>query len=118
FFKVSCPVCQMTFPYLERLHRAGYRVIGISQDDPEYTEEFNREFGVTFPTLLDTEETGFPVSNDYGISIVPTLFLVEPDGAISRVVEGWVKTDIEWLGSRAGMSVILPTDRVPVMKPG
>src|SRR6185369_11099268 len=54
FFKVTCPVCQMTFPFLERLHAAGFRVYGISQDDPEHTHEFNWEFGITFPTLLDT----------------------------------------------------------------
>src|SRR5262245_50178022 len=93
FFKGSCPVCQMTFPYLERLHQAGYHVVGISQDDPDDTREFNREFGVTLPTLLDSEESGFPVSNDYGISTVPTLFLVEPGRTIFRVTEGWLKRD-------------------------
>ena len=54
FFKVTCPVCQLTFPYLERLHAAGtLPVYGISQNDARDTREFNREFGVTFPTLLD-----------------------------------------------------------------
>ena len=34
FFKVSCPVCQFTFPFLERLSKtSGLQVIGISQDD-------------------------------------------------------------------------------------
>src|SRR5580700_1454155 len=66
FFKVTCPVCQMTFPFLERLHAAGaLPIYGISQNDPADTRDFNREFGVTFPTLLDTEDRGFPVSNDY-----------------------------------------------------
>ena len=23
FFKVTCPVCQLTFPFLERIHQAG-----------------------------------------------------------------------------------------------
>src|SRR5262245_46625329 len=64
FFKVNCPVCQMTFPYLERIHAGGFRVYGISQNGAHDTLEFNRHFGITFPTLLDAEEKGFPASND------------------------------------------------------
>jgi|ERR1051326_5340159 peroxiredoxin len=118
FFKVSCPVCQMTFPYLERIHAAGFRVYGISQNDAKHTVEFNREFGVTFPTLLDNEELGFPVSNDYRISSVPTMYLVEANGNIARVIEGWSRKDVEWLGSQAGIEVIRPGERVPDYKPG
>ena len=44
------------------------------------------------------------MSNAFGISSVPTMFLVEPDGAISRVIEGWRKRDIEWLGGQAGVA--------------
>src|ERR1700687_5982422 len=56
FFKVTCPTCQMALPFLERIHAAGTLPIhGISQNDDEDTREFNREFGITFPMLLDTE---------------------------------------------------------------
>ena len=118
FFKITCPVCQFTFPFLERIHNAGLRIYGISQNDPEDTREFNQEFGVTFPTLLDTEENGFSVSNDYGVSSVPTIVIVQADGIIGRISEGWMKRDIEWLGAQAGISVIRQNDRVPEMKPG
>jgi peroxiredoxin len=123
FFKITCPVCQMTFPFLERLHAAGtLQIYGISQNDPADTREFNGEFGVTFPTLLDTEDSGFPVSNDYGIGSVPTMFLVEPDGTLSFVNEGWSKKEIAWLanrsGSRSGVGVFRQGDNVPEWKPG
>jgi peroxiredoxin len=123
FFKITCPVCQMTFPFLERLHAAGTLAIyGISQNDPADTREFNREFGVTFPTLLDTEDSGFPVSNDYGIANVPTLFLLDPAGTVSFVSEGWSKKDIAWLanqlGSQSRVKVFRQDDRVPDFKPG
>lgn len=119
FFKISCPICQLTFPFLERIHQAGgLRIFGISQNDAADTDDFNREFGVTFPTLLDTEESGFPASNDYGISSVPTMFLVEPGGAISQVIEGWRKRDMEALAASGGGSLWRPGEYVPEWKAG
>ena len=119
FFKVTCPVCQLTMPFLERLHASGVLPIcGISQNDAADTREFNTYFGVTFATLLDTEETDFPVSNAYGISSVPSMFLVEADGTVSRVIEGWSKMDMEALGAAARMTLFRPEDSVPVWKAG
>src|SRR5262245_48570798 len=73
FFKISCPVCQFTFPFIERLYRRyggdGVAFLGISQDNAADTRDFAREFGVTFPMLLD--EKGYPVSNGYALSSVP-----------------------------------------------
>src|SRR5271166_4524601 len=44
FFKVSCPVCQYAFPFLERVYRANQganvTVLGISQDNQGDTKEF------------------------------------------------------------------------------
>jgi peroxiredoxin len=119
FFKISCPVCQMTFPFLERIYAAGaVRVFGISQNDAADTREFNQEFGVTFPTLLDSEDNGFPASNDYGISSVPTMFLVEPGGRIANVIEGWHKREMEGLAAPALASLFRPEDYVPEWKAG
>jgi peroxiredoxin len=119
FFKVTCPTCQLAMPFLERLHASGaVSICGISQNDAADTREFNTYFGVSFATLLDTEETGFPVSNAYGISTVPTMFLVETDGTISRVIEGWNKIDMEALSASAGMTLFRPEDSVPAWKAG
>ena len=119
FFKVTCPVCQLTFPFLERIHKAGtLPIYGISQHGAQDTREFADEYGVTFPILLDAEEADFPASNAYGISSVPTLFLVEGDGAIARVCEGWDRREIEWLGAKAGVAAIRGEDNVPALKAG
>jgi len=119
FFKISCPVCQLTMPYLDRLHRqGGLRVYGVSQNDADDTREFNRNFGVTFPTLLDSEDAGYPASNAYGISSVPTMFLVAPDGTLERVIEGWNRIDMAALGDRAGMTLFRAEDNVPAWKAG
>jgi peroxiredoxin len=119
FFKTTCPVCQLTFPFLERIHQGGrLPVYAISQDDAEDTREFNRQFGLTLPTLLDTGRSGYPVSDAFGISSVPTTFVVERDGGISRVIEGWSRREIEWLGGLAGVAAIRRGDNVPEWKPG
>jgi len=119
FFKNSCPVCQLTFPFLERLHQAGtLPVYGISQNDAGDTRAFAKRYRTTLPMLLDSEASGFPVSNAYGISSVPTMFLIERDGSIAQTVVGWRKQEIAALGATAGGSVIRPEDNVPEWKAG
>ncbi len=98
FFKVSCPVCQYTFPFLERIHKAygdkKITIVGISQDNQRDTAAFLKEYGVTFRTLLD-DPNGYVVSNAYGLTNVPTLFLIGQDGQIEISSVGWVKQDVE-----------------------
>jgi peroxiredoxin len=122
FFKTTCPVCQMTFPYLERIHRGrapgSYAIYGVSQDDAETTREFNAEFGVTFPMLLDAEESGYPASNDYGISHVPSMFLVGRDGAIDWAQDGFNKREFEALAAQAGVTLFRQGENVPEWKAG
>ena len=93
-------------------------IYAISQDDAESTREFHREFGITLPTLLDAEEKGYPASNAYGLSHVPSLFLVEPDGRISRTLIGFEKKGMEALGRRLGMEPFEPGEYVPEWKSG
>ncbi len=119
FFKISCPVCQMTLPFLDRIHTPGrLPIYGISQNDEEDTRDFNERFRVALPTLLDSEDNGFPASNAFGISNVPTMFLIERDGTVSRVIEGWVRQDIEALANLAGVAPFRQGENPPQWKAG
>jgi len=122
FFKSTCPVCQMTLPFLERIHRGrapgSLEIYGVSQDDPETTQEFAGEFGVSFPMLLDTEESGYPASDAYGLSHVPTLFLVERDGTIAWSLEGFNKREFRAVAAQAGVDPFRPGENVPEWKAG
>jgi peroxiredoxin len=119
FFKISCPVCQLAFPFFERLSQPGrLAVYGVSQNDARDTHEFAKRYGVTFPILLDLESTGFPVSNAYGLTNVPTAFLVERDGAIARTIDGWNKQRMSALGATNGVALFQPGDNVPEWKAG
>jgi peroxiredoxin len=127
FFKISCPVCQFTFPFLERLHQrygaSGATFLGISQDDARATKSFASEYGVTFPMVLD--ENGYAVSNAYGLTIVPTIFLIEPGGKVRVSSMGFDKKDLETIASelaerrKIGLSSLFrPDEVVPANKPG
>ena len=122
FFKVACPTCHFTLPYLERLYREKTNrdigIYAISQDDAESTRDFHQHFGVTMPTLLDQEEEGYPASNDYGISQVPSIFLVEPDDHISTSFMGFDRNALTLLGERLGANPFQPGEQVPEWRPG
>jgi len=119
FYKISCPVCQLTAPFLERLATNDkIQVIGISQDEANATRGFTERFGITFPTLLDSSKENYPASNAYGIASVPSLFLVEPDGTIGQAFYGFSKRDFLEIGARVGVSPFGPEDHVPEWKAG
>jgi len=107
FFKISCPTCQYALPFLERLYKrvagAPVSVWAVSQDPLDRTNAFGREFGVEIlPKLFDPEVDGYTVSNSYGITHVPTAFLIEPEGNITLTSVGWSKDDATTLGRRLG----------------
>ncbi len=118
FYKASCPVCQFTFPYLERLSRGAVPIAAVSQDDASTAKNFNREFAISFPTLIDSSSGGYAASNAFGISTVPSCFLVGKDQTISWSMEGWSKADVEELARQAGVALFKPGEYVPEWKAG
>ncbi len=119
FFKGSCPVCQYTFPYLERIYKAhggkNITIVGISQDKQRDTAAFLKEYGVTFPVLLD-DPNGYAVSNAYGLTNVPSLFLIGQDGQIEVSSVGWVKQEVEDIHRK--LSAAQQSPIVPIFKAG
>jgi peroxiredoxin len=127
FFKVSCPVCQFTFPFLERLHQryGGKEVafLGISQDNPRATKEFADEYGVTFPMVLDAE--GYPASNAYGLTTVPSSFLIDTGGSVKIASLGFNRKELEEIaaelserGKIPAAALFRPGESVPARRPG
>jgi peroxiredoxin len=119
FFKVSCPTCQYTFPYIERLHKAHgdkeVTIVGVSQNDQRDTAAFLKEYGVTFRTLLD-DPNGYAISNAYGLTNVPTLFLIGQDGQIEITSVGWIKQEVEDINRKlAAAQQIMP---LTIFQPG
>jgi peroxiredoxin len=119
FFKVSCPTCQYTFPYLERIYKAypqdKVRFVGVSQNSKKDTEAFMRSYGVSFPMLLDPEGK-YPASNAFKLATVPSLFAISPAGEIEFASIGWNKGDVEELNRRVAAAAGVPPAQI--FKPG
>ena len=127
FFKVTCPTCQFTMPFLQRIDdaygSANATLLAISQDDPADTAEFCEEYGVKFTALVDQD--GYPVSHQYGITNVPSIYLISPDGKVQASAVGFARKEIETMGAefarvnqRPVSPVFHPTEIIPDTKPG
>src|ERR1035437_5607231 len=127
FFKVSCPTCQFTFPFLQRLYaqmqERGVQIWGIVQGKAEDGARFASTFRVTFPILID--DSPYKVSQAYGLTHVPSLFLVKPDSHIEISGDGFCKADVLAIQQSLARSLsatpptlFLPTERIPEFKPG
>ena len=78
---------------------------------------------MTFPLLLD--EGGYPVSNAYRLTHVPTVFLIDTDGSVQVSSTGFDKKDLEAIGATlaerckiALAPLFRPDEVIPANKPG
>ena len=118
FFKVSCPTCQLTLPFLERFYSQRQLVYCVSQDDVRSTQAFAARFKLTMPMLIDDAKRGYPVSNAFGITNVPSMFQIEKDHRISWASAGFVKKELEVLAHMHHVGIFQVDDDVPAMKHG
>jgi peroxiredoxin len=124
FYKVTCPVCQMAAPKVQRFEQAyPGRIVGVGEDPEQELGAFGQRFGLTFPSLTDFPP--YELSNAYGIRTVPTTFLVGSDGMILRTVESWDRVALNELsGALAELSgsayapISEPADGLPPFRPG
>jgi peroxiredoxin len=117
FYKDTCPVCQLTLPYLNRIRDGRLKVLAIGQDDPARAGRFAREWGIEYETLIDPADR-YEASNAFGITHVPAMFAVDAKMKINWASSGFVKVDLEGLEELAGMPVLTAADNVPAAKPG
>lgn len=126
FYKISCPVCQFAMPYAERLFQAAKgrqtTIVAISQDDKKSTAAFMKDYVLTLPTALDDTKS-YTVSNAYGLTNVPTFFLVNPVGDIAISSVGWMREEVErtyeaLMAEPHPAPLFRPEERIPELKFG
>jgi peroxiredoxin len=128
FFKISCPVCQYALPYYERVFKnygkGKLSIVGVSQNDKKNTADFMKQYGLTFPMLLDDTKT-YPASNAYRLTNVPSAFWISRDGDIEVSSIGWSREDFEEIVKRAASAngesakpVFQPTEQIADFRAG
>ena len=75
-------------------------------------------------TLLD-DPAKYVASNAYGLSMVPTIFLIEPDGKVKVSCMGFGKADLEEIAAElstrrkiAAAPLFRSDEVIPATKPG
>ena len=89
FWATWCPPCREEMPYLQQIHEqrsADVVVLTVNMaENAGDVEEFIREFGLSFPVLLDSNGD---VAQQYGVRAIPTTFFIDKSGILQGVKIG------------------------------
>ncbi len=107
----------MVAPILAALAEGGARVVAVGEDPPAALQRYAVDEGQGVPTV--SEAAPYRVSDAYGITTVPSLFLVEADGTVADAVGGWDRDRWNAVSAALGGPVISAAgDGLPVFRPG
>ncbi len=86
FWATWCAPCRLAIPHLNDLYKAyrtrGLEIIGVSLDtgSRERVRRFATSMGIQYPIIIADDQ----VLKDYGISPIPTTYLIDREGYISN----------------------------------
>lgn len=90
FWATWCEPCRMSFPKYEALRKKfgdDLVIIGVSEDDePDGIAAFGEDTGVGFALVWDKDKS---VASSYSPEAMPTSFIVDKNGLIRFVHEGF-----------------------------
>jgi peroxiredoxin len=90
FYKIECPTCRLTLPFVEKLHQqygSALHVVGVAQNPTSDVVMYTHELGLTFTQLIDNDP--FDASFDYGVEFTPTTFFVDRAGTVRHLIVAW-----------------------------
>jgi peroxiredoxin len=95
YFWAQCVACQRQLPGLERLygkHRGkGFSILAVNVGQkPMIVEFYAKQSELTFPVLVDEKMS---VSRRYGVTRVPTLYLLDRQGVVREKVLGEIESE-------------------------
>ena len=117
----NCKTTRQTLPFVDRIHRRRSPrrgVLAILQDAPEDALALKEKLGLELPIRLEADP--YLLAQAVSLVTVPTLFLVDREGQIRAISEGFVRADLEAFAARLGVAspLFVPEDKAPAMTPG
>ena len=90
FWASWCIPCREEFPLLvsayQQYSEQGLQIVGVIHDDgPQTATDFARQYGATWPLVLDPNEVGW---NAFHGSLVPVSYYIDRDGIVRAVSYG------------------------------
>ena len=126
FVKESCPTCEYALPLLDRLGNypgSPVSILTIAQETSAGASRMVRNWGIRMPVYLDASP--YPVSEEYGLSFVPTICYIGPDGRVEEIIESFAREPLKEINSQlaaaAGVDplpLFAPDEGIPAFRPG
>jgi thiol-disulfide isomerase/thioredoxin len=90
FWATWCGPCMRALPDVkttyEKLHPKGFEIVGISYDDnKEALQRTISSENMTWPQHFDEANAGKKFSEEFGVSTIPTMWLVDKKGILREI---------------------------------
>jgi peroxiredoxin len=128
FFKTECETSVMLLSHIGPLARAleaeDRLFLAVAQNEASEVAALRKERGLAFPIAL--ERPPYSASTAYGVSTVPTMFVIDGARVIAERVEGFLKSEVLALGAAVEQALALGDvppvldrpDELPELRPG
>jgi len=91
FWATWCPPCRQEIPELNSFysnHQDEIAFLSVEVQEPrQEVEAFIKENKILYPVIIDSEQKK-PLSELYQISVIPTTFIIDPQGKIIKKITG------------------------------
>lgn len=90
FWGTWCAPCKKEMPVMGRQYQVykdqGVQILAVNIAESKLkVQTFADEYGMTFPTLIDTNKS---VMQAYNVKPLPTTLLISPEGTVEKIITG------------------------------